>query len=197
MLIPIGLEAGWNTYTYVGGNPMSGMDHDGLIQRDANGNIIFNQTGNLKMMHKGDPLRRFFFGDPPAATGYIYADDGTPIRANRNTMRDKYPRYNTNCHGHSFGDDIFWIDDDQVEALLKGEGYTKIGGGISGGRSINGSPQKGDIIVYYNNGKVVHSGVYIGNGRISENAGIKYVETNITSIYSGWKSGTFNVYRKP
>ncbi len=53
---------------------------------------------------------------------------------------------NCDCHGVTFGDGEYWINNDQVDKILKGDGYTK-----------EAKPQVGDVVIYRENGQVVHS----------------------------------------
>jgi hypothetical protein len=114
---------------------------NGGIMRDMNGNIIISYTDNY-------------------TTGYdvwghvmnmrecqIYANDGTSITVYLNS--GGYAGYDTDCHGVSFTDGEYWMNNDQVNTLLQGDGYSSSG-------SETGSV--GDVVVYYDaNGNVVHS----------------------------------------
>lgn len=98
-------------------NSINQNEIKGGIQRDPNGNIIFI------------PISSGYYGHPsgPSATllmGYIYAGDGTPIQAFRNVSGDA--GWDTDCHGMSFTDGQFWINDDQVNMILAGDGYIQV-----------------------------------------------------------------------
>lgn len=80
-------------------------------------------------------------------TGHIYADDGTAIEADQSTgpltatltdsngdvlytgsvdgLAEQYEGMNntTDCHGNTFADGQFWINNDQVQKLMIGDGY--------------------------------------------------------------------------
>jgi hypothetical protein len=71
-------------------------------------------------------------------------DQKTWIEAYLNLGKDK--RFTTNCHGQTFTDGEFWIDNSQVEDLLGGEGY-----------KATKTPEVGDVVVYRKDGNVVHS----------------------------------------
>lgn len=57
--------------------------------------------------------------------GFIYTDDGTPIMAFKNIDGDA--GWDTNCHGTTFADGKYWINNDQVPFLLEGDNYEEVG----------------------------------------------------------------------
>lgn len=57
------------------------------------------------------------------------------------TMSDE-----SDCHGTTFAKGQVWINNDQVEAIIKGDNYTK-----------TKEPQPGDVGVYRTGGSVEHS----------------------------------------
>lgn len=112
----------------------------GGIQRDSNGNIIFVATSSGYVSHPSG-------SSTSVIMGYIYADDGTPIVAYKNTGSN--PGWDTDCHGVTFGSGQYWINDDQVGAILSGDNYMNM---------YDGSYNPGDVVVYYDSaGNVVHS----------------------------------------
>jgi CHAP domain-containing protein len=76
--------------------------------------------------------------------GYIQADNGKKIGAYKQVGGS--PAYKCDCHGLTFGDGKYWINNDQVNALLKGDGYAK-----------TKTPQPGDVAIFKAGGEVVHS----------------------------------------
>lgn len=53
--------------------------------------------------------------------GFVFADDGTPIKVFKNIDGDA--GWDTNCHGTTFTDGKYWLNNDQVPTLLTGDGY--------------------------------------------------------------------------
>ena len=69
------------------------------------------------------------------------------------------------CHGYTFTEDALWINDDDVPALIKGEGYKST------------TEAKANVVIYKNGGKVIHSARKNANGTYTNNAGIMKTET--------------------
>jgi RHS repeat-associated protein len=68
---PIGLAGGINTYTYVAGNPLRGIDPDGLTQRDID--VAWGMIQNTQ-----SDLNFFGFGSPstnPPPSGWLGDDN--------------------------------------------------------------------------------------------------------------------------
>jgi len=169
---PIGLLGGINEYAYVHGNAIKSIDPSGLIQRDSNGNIIFygQYQPGYGYSHESMPIYTH-----EGTLGYIVTDDGSKIPAwkeknpwepspNGNRAKNYNGRiyimgndpgqydYSTNCHGTSFADGSIWINDEYVDDLLRGDGYSKMQ-----------NPNVGDIVIYRDaNGNVVHSATVMG-----------------------------------
>jgi RHS repeat-associated protein len=127
-------------YNYCANNPVILVDPDGRVIRDSNGNIVYATTGQTGTFQHPS-------GDKATLEiGYIFADDGSPIQVFKNV--DGGAGWNTNCHGTTFSDGQYWLNNDQVPALLKGDGYKDI--------SIDNA-QSGDKIVYNGNSNSEHS----------------------------------------
>lgn len=73
-----------------------------------------------------------------AEAGYIFADDGTPILAFRN-LDDTKPQCDADCHGVTFAEGKFWIDNNQVSRIIRHDGYVEVDAG---------SAKIGDKVVY-------------------------------------------------
>ena len=153
----------WHRYVYTGNNPLAFVDPDGLLQRDANGELVVELGGVSGRKHEQDPEFRWRVQD---AT--LFADDGTPVQAHtvlsgtegvgdirsiyhrgRASRPDSNNRLCTNCHGFTFADGKYWIEPGEVDAILKGDDY----------QLITGEARAGDVAVYRSkiDGKAIHS----------------------------------------
>jgi RHS repeat-associated protein len=177
----------WNRYSYVDNNPLIYIDPDGLIKRSFFGRIIFKKEGPPTYFgHRGDPSRLF-----KVQKGYVIADDGTRIEAYKSFnksapivgVRDGAPiagpeskdkRAECNCHGLTFAGGKYWIENNQVDKLLKGDNYHR-----------TDTPKVGDIAVYRNaDGEVVHSATVTkteGEGTVTEVSGLGGIQTQAHS----------------
>jgi len=135
-------------YHFCLNNPVNFYDANGEFVKDKDGKIVFIPlTGIIKIEHTATKKESI------GIRGYVVANDGkTQIEAFINSDPTK-PGFNTNCHGISFGDETFTIDNDQVATILATDGYKEV-------KSV-GKIRKGDIAVYsYLDGeekKYVHS----------------------------------------
>jgi RHS repeat-associated protein len=123
----------WNFYSYCENNPITYLDPDGLLQRNANGELKF-LTGPdryTSVNHPGDTTK-----ENRVQWGYLKTDSGKRIFATKNMSSDK--RFDTDCHGYTFADGKYWINDDQVKSILEGDNYKEIT-----------DPQAGDIVVWF------------------------------------------------
>jgi hypothetical protein len=83
----------------------------------------------------------------------------------------KPPTNDYDCHGFTFLGGDRWINDGEVEAILKDNGY-----------SVTAAPVVGDIVVYRSGGNITHSGVIVGVSG-----------TTVTLVESKW--GRLGLYR--
>ena len=121
------------------------------FKRDSKGNIKAKKVGGItEARHNGAPGEIFVIEKYE-----LELKDGSTIEAFKNL--GKYDpatgiispdnRMDTDCHGATFTDGEYWINDDQVAKTLSGGGFTP-----------TTSPQPGDVAVFHNtSGNVVHS----------------------------------------
>ena len=109
-------------------------------------------------------------GPPPRITDYVPVSD--PDEANKKKIieEDKKtdptievveePTVSYDCHGLTFKDKKLWIDNSEVDKILKDQGWTLVN---------VGQHQVGDIVIYRKNGKVTHSGIVkeVQNGTVT------------------------------
>ena len=127
-------------YAYCAGNPVNYTDTDGTIIRDKTGAIVYVSTGKTgNFLH---PSGR----KATLEIGFVFANNGTPVQVFRNIGKDR--GWDTNCHGVSFTDGQYWLNNDQVRFLVKEDGYETV--------SIENAVE-GDIIVYHGDSGYEHS----------------------------------------
>ena len=181
----------WNRYVYAGNSPLRYIDDDGLIRRDASGNVVFHVDVALTVA-KGSAI------EPIAARGrryngqwgYIETDDGRRIEAFRSADSDMSA--DSNCHGLTFADGQYFVDNPQVPTILQGDNYQE-----------TNEPQVGDVVVYMEGNEIVHTATVhtIGkDGKVSLIAGLGGVQINATATTpeDGWinRNAIFKVYHK-
>jgi len=74
--------------------------------------------------------------------GYVFADNGTPIQVLNNNQGGS-AGWDTNCHGTTFTDGKYWLNNDQVPALVEGDNYKS--------QTVE-SAKPGDKIIYLGEG---------------------------------------------
>jgi RHS repeat-associated protein len=181
----------WNRYSYVSNNPLRFVDDEGKIKRDTEGNPVFAASGSpMSLPHETGP-------SAVMQPGYLFADNGDPIVAFRNESDDL--RFNADCHGTTFADGLYWINNDQVRTLLEGDGYKDL--------KSKDDAQEGDVAIYTEEGFVKHSATVtkVEDGKASEVWGVGGIAgyAEITSATPGsegaWANPNAKVeyWRKP
>ena len=168
---PIGFSGrDTNFYGYVQSDPINFLDSIGLLRRDGNGNLEYENAGRSTMLSyqplPGVPSRQSL-----VQPVFLFTDKGRKIPAHKNLgSEDRDPGFDTNCHGLSFADGRFWVNNKHVEAILDDDGY-----------SLQPSPQVGDIAIYRRNGTIIHSGrVVVVSGSKVEISGLSGMDTQVT-----------------
>lgn len=150
----------WNRYVYVSNNPLRFIDQDGQIKKDRNGKYIEKPgMGPVYAEHDGAPGVKF-----EAEHVKLVTDDGrSEIEATRGpgasidkatgrVINRDDKRMSTDCHGLTFTEGKYWINNDQVDTILTGDRYTDVD--VAGGDRA----RVGDVAVYRDSsGQPVHS----------------------------------------
>lgn len=191
-----------NTYAYVGNNPISKNDPTGMVERDANGKIKWQPLNHVEKW----PDFPDFTNPPQYSTrhmqkGLVKANDGKTQVTMWKLLQGACGAI-TDCHGVSFGDSTYWINDQDVDTLLKADGYTR-----------TSNPKVGDVLVYraktdiirpdangkptlyYTAGSVMHSLTVMdvdSSGNVTKLAGLGGVHVTVKSEteQSGWITTT-------
>jgi hypothetical protein len=159
--------------------------------KDANGNILGNKVGEPFLTSHGG------FVDPVTGqvTAYFAAQayelrlaDGRKVTAMKSLGRydpvaqQIVPdsRMDTDCHGLTFTNGEFWIDDPEVDKILYHE------------YRVTSQPQPGDILIYRDaNGSVVHSVTVTqvgADGNVTEVSGLGGIQPaeHTSTPDAGW-----------
>ena len=192
----------WNKYTYGANNPVRYFDPDGYLERDSNGNLVIKVKYKMEIGHKSDPNHWY-----KVRKAILRTDSGQKIEATiiqkkkpkdktghildrktRNVVADAPDSSNpmfTDCHGTTFAEGKVWINDDQVDKILKGDKYHKV---------ESGSAKVGDVTIYRDSsGGVVHSATVTGvddQGNVTEVTGLGGLQTESHSDPPGPGPGT-------
>ncbi|MBR1963953.1 MAG: hypothetical protein IKA19_04595 [Muribaculaceae bacterium] len=105
-------------YNHCANNPLSYVDPDGKVLRDQNGNVVYVTDQRQELYYHEEVSYAI------VEIGYIFTDNEMPIQVLNNI--NKFPGWDTNCHGYSFADGKFWINPDQTEILLKNDNYISV-----------------------------------------------------------------------
>ena len=138
---PLAEKYPWlSPYNHCANNPLRYTDKDGRILRDENGEIVYLTDGTMaEFEHPSGSKAQL-------EVGYVFANNFTPIVVFNNISDDI--EWDTNCHGTSFIEGKYWLNNDQVNSLLEGDNYISI--------PIK-KAQKGDIVLFHGDSRNEHS----------------------------------------
>jgi len=165
------------------------VDPDGRLQRDSEGKLIFTPAGEPEeQVHESGEKSLFQFG-------WLYTDDGTKIQAFENKDKEK-PIFDTDCHGFTFADGKYWINNNQAESILIGDGYKKIN---------ENECEVGDVVLYKSisgDPEVVHSTRVVDvereQGKVTnvvvEGLGGIEIKPHRDNVKDAWPNGPTTIY---
>ncbi len=172
-----------NRYAYVTGEPVRYVDPFGLLQKNLDGSFkTYEDTAGICKKPRefidylGNPIY-----DGKIIPVTLYANDGTPIDAYK--FIEGYQGFKTDCHGVTFTEGEYWIDNPQVDKILTGDSYVK-----------TNNPRLGDILIYRDSSsQIVHSVTVTSvdtNGNVTGVSGLSGLKINIreTTPANGFSS---------
>lgn len=125
-------------YQYCLNNPLKYYDSDGRIVRDSyTKKIVFISIGIEAITH-GSENKEI---GTVSKVGFIYTNKDRTIKVNQNYNPDKNEGYNTNCHGTTFLDGEYWLDNADVQTILDDE-YKLVD------FAKNEKIKKNDVVIY-------------------------------------------------
>jgi hypothetical protein len=148
--------------------PLNTFDPYDCFLKDADGNLVMSLARtNLFSTYSGAEFRGFYLKTKTGNNTLVYQ----PTPARRQQVK-------TNCHGLTFLAGEYWMMDDQIEKVLRDDGWSKID--IS-------EVKPGDVAIYRElQGKIVHSAKVVGQdarGRVLVNSKNGY-EDEVPQIWA-------------
>lgn len=168
------ITTGSTTFLIGPSNPPVSKRGSLAFKHDENGNIVARKIGDPSLAgHSGAPDDMFVVEEYE-----LVLQDGSTIKATKSlgrydaTTGNIVPdaRMDTDCHGVTFTDGEYWINNSEVDKLLEGGDFSE-----------TNTPQPGDVLIYRDQGgKIVHS-VTVSEidsaGNVTEVTGLGGLET--------------------
>lgn len=175
--------------------PLQSIDRVGAQawMRDSSGNIVSRDVGSPILVGHGGAPGVGFLVQPVQ----LQLQDGTWVEATRSLGQSTTDgrtfvpdhRLDADCHGVTFTNGQYWINDDQVDTMLRGGGFRQ-----------TTTPKVGDVAVYRDSaGNVVHSvtvtKVDPTTGQVLEVSGLGGIQMHehINTPRDGWSDPTATI----
>jgi hypothetical protein len=166
------------------------------FKRDASGNIVATKVGSpFASGHGGAPgtifvLQEYQLELQDGSKVEAYKSLGVYDPARASITPDH--RMDSDCHGVTFTNGEYWINNDQVDKTLSGGGFEK-----------TTTPKPGDVAVYREAGDIVHSVTVTrvdSTGKVTEVSGLGGIEmkehTDTPATAWGNPDATVEYYKK-
>lgn len=131
-------------YGYCSNNPVRYVDPEGRFQT-IKGEYIFFPNRNSDNSLRETPL--YENSDVMVVWGFLLTNTGNKIECFYKNDRTNKTEYNYDCHGLTFTNGTFWINNEQVEKILTDDGYVQVD-----------IPRENDILIQRDSdGNIFHS----------------------------------------
>ena len=118
-------------YAYCANNPVNYIDPDGRILRDTSGNIVYVTDGKQASYEVPNESSAIM------EEGFVFTNEYTPVPVLNNINNNE--GWETNCHGSTFLEGKYWLNNEHLQLILTEDGYTE--------KDLK-KARIGDIIVY-------------------------------------------------